>query len=1063
MQEDNFNFVNSQALAQHYLDIIVRANSALGEVALIAVEAIALEMLKFRTLALPKQRFIASQDILRELYSLNILQESQNSRITFGHQTLLDVLVISGAVRNGITLNKFIETLPPVPFVRPSIRSFVAQLALSHRREFRKQIKTVLSSSIEFHIRRLVAESFAEQLPLDEDWPLLRDLRSKHRDVFLVIYTSAKSPQWHHFWLKHLVPLLKTTRDAEGLATHAHHIAQWINDDSAGVLSLWTDVLALEYLGEFRIADRLGIYLSEIKSENMTTIAPLLKRLLEVSPTKNKFLGRIIARCTNLEIIDDIFLWNYIINGISDEDLLRHNFDSMLRCQAHEFGDKNENFLHQRMMESSALLNLVLDSIERWSEMRVAHYDEPLPEYRSGFLTDTSFYTIHSKQDMHHVESLNFLLNAVEGAILHHAKKNTAWWQSNRERLCFNHEGALLYFAVLACTASPETNVELIGRMLSNPNILVSQLNYELGELANSAFWLLDFSVQDDVLKKFLTLWNNDSGDDDFWVIKARAELIIAIPSYLRSPDAQDLVDSYEKKAGLLIRQPSILSHGGVVSAPFSFEVFLNTSDAGVLALLYHYHGHSDRHGFSADFLIGGETEVGAQLQEASSRDPSRFLGLLKTHWENIPDKFRDNLLYGVSTYLAHRHGNLQANEQWHPIDEPDPILLADQIIDELETHPFFWHHNRTAAEALEACANVIHDYQRVEKLVFLAIEFENFFETNPLTGDNIDHLSQGINMARGKVAEALMILANHTAKSKKQLPESLISALYRFAKIEVPAISSLILRRLPYLQSEMFSLGWDLFHITMRDAEGLWRTAEPCLYYAYHDNFEVIEPLLARLRNEGNGKDLVTWGRISALAALTGKTDFHQLLENLVELDSTDAWTGAANVWTNCRNIQLHQDLCLTGIGFGLSEKSIHANAVAAKMDNIFRETTMLVSMPIELIRDCLAVFERDSNSNNNRLFGFHEWLNATSLLQPEQALAASEVYLSYLSRSKPFLHDYDNSLTQLLTRLFTEAEEQEEDDGGAMLHRVVAIQDTLLSMGLDSVADWLKAAERP
>lgn len=49
------------------------------------------------------------------------------------------------------------------------------------------------------------------------------------------------------------------------------------------------------------------------------------------------------------------------------------------------------------------------------------------------------------------------------------------------------------------------------------------------------------------------------------------------------------------------------------------------------------------------------------------------------------------------------------------------------------------------------------------------------------------------------------------------------------------------------------------------------------------------------------------------------------------------------------------------------------------------------------------------------------------------------------------------------LLTRLFAQAEEQEELDGGAMLQRVVAVQDTLLALGVNGVNDWLKDAERP
>ena len=58
---------------------------------------------------------------------------------------------------------------------------------------------------------------------------------------------------------------------------------------------------------------------------------------------------------------------------------------------------------------------------------------------------------------------------------------------------------------------------------------------------------------------------------------------------------------------------------------------------------------------------------------------------------------------------------------------------------------------------------------------------------------------------------------------------------------------------------------------------------------------------------------------------------------------------------------------------------------------------------------------------------------------------------------------YDYDNQLTQVLTRLFSEAEEREESDHGAMLRRVVILQDTMLSLGVNGIGDWLRAAERP
>ena len=49
-----------------------------------------------------------------------------------------------------------------------------------------------------------------------------------------------------------------------------------------------------------------------------------------------------------------------------------------------------------------------------------------------------------------------------------------------------------------------------------------------------------------------------------------------------------------------------------------------------------------------------------------------------------------------------------------------------------------------------------------------------------------------------------------------------------------------------------------------------------------------------------------------------------------------------------------------------------------------------------------------------------------------------------------------------QLMTRLFAEAEEQEELDKGNLLRRVIIIQDKLLSLGEPNVDKWLDAAER-
>lgn len=1061
----SFNVVTSQELAQRYLDTIVLANDELGDVAIQAIEAIASEMLRIRSLVVPHQRFSASQDIQRKLCSLNVLQETQDRKLTFGHQTLLDVLVISKAMRNGITLNDFISDLSPVPFVRPSIRSFIAQLALGERREFRKQLRTVLTGNAAFHIKRLIAESFAEQKPQNEDWPFIRDLREKQRDVFQVIYIVGSSIEWHHFWLDFLIPSLIMARDSDGIAMHVNRIAQWSNVDTTRVTSFWMEVLTLDWFDANIVADQLTLRLSQIKKENIAIIAPLLDRLLAIQRSEHSSLGKAVACCVTEGIMDDTFLWNYITGDLQEKDILEFKFARKLRCHAHEYGNRNENFIRQRMEKSCILLELAIKAIEHWSQLRSSRYRKTQLGYRYGFLGDTSYENSHRMRDIHHADSMEILFDAVEAGILYQAKINSDWWKENCEDLCFNLEGALLYFGILACTSSPESNIDLIGRMLCDQDMLTFKLSYELGELIKSAFRLLPEQVQNAVMKNILTIHDEYLSEEfKLWRMQSQVMFIAPIPCYLRSNESQKILDEYERIAGKFTRGPHIHSQAGWVRAPFSYDVFTGVSNKAVLKLLSHYAGHTQREW--DDFLIGGEEEVGGQLREASSRQPLRFLKFLSSYWIDIPVKFRDDIMSGVATYLAYRYGNLNPNETWEPLEEPNASLLASKILDELERHQTHWRCNASSAKALEACANVIQEIQEAERLIFLTIGFAGLNEVDPIEGDSVDLITLGINMVKGDITEALMILANNFLEQEKKLPKLLVPTLKRFAGDEHPAIRALVLQHLPFMQSKSFDLGWNLFHLAIKDFSGLWSVAERCLYYSYHAHFEIVQPLLVSIYNDGGDKDVETWGRISALSAMTGHINFDKFIKDLNTLDKKEAWLGATHVWTNRENIHQHNEQCLKGIEAGLKTNSPHAIEVAKQFDHIFDDSEGVIYVPLEIVDLCFSVFKNNINTEESKQYQFyrlHEWLNAISLHDPELALSATEKYLIFARHSRQYLYDHHNSLTQLMTRLFAEAEEREESDQGIMLERVVAVQDMLLALGVEGVADWLKAAERP
>lgn len=1063
-QGGSFNVVTSQALAQRYLATVVQANSTLGDAAMQAIEAMATEMLRLRSLAVPKLQFCASQDTLRTLLSHNVLIEMQDGQLTFGHQTLVDVLVISGAVRQSVTLSVFIQNLSPVPFVRPSIRSFIAQLATGDRREFRKQLRTVLTSTNAFHIRRLVAECFAEQIPQDEDWPLLRDLRATHHDVFQVIYTQAVRVEWHHFWFKHLLPVLKDTRDVDGLTKHVYRVSQWKNDDAAGVIAFWIEVLSMEGVNKAQFVSSMAHAVTEIHAQHSVLLAPLLEILLKLPRQEYSFLGNALAHCMKFGNLDDAVLWHYVAGEVRDEDALEYHFGKKLHCQPHEFGNSKDNFLADRMRKSTALLDMAIASIEQWSQIKRSRYGDPPANYWSGFLRETSYNDTHSNVDHQHLDAERILLDAVESAVVHHANTQSHWWQKSRERLCSSAEGSLRYFTVLACTATPASNLDVIERMLCDKPLLESDLSHELGTLMQNSFMRLGGDAQDAIQAIILSLHQENAAEAEYrpWILKKQAQLILTIPCHLRSFATQEVLNECEKSFWPLERTPDIGLRGGMVSAPFSFEVFHAASDEAVLRLLAHYNGY-DRNSFD-DFLVGGEREVGMQLREAASRHPTRFLKLLPTHWAQIPSRFGDDIMDGVAAYLAHRYGNLQTNANWCAVEEPDAASLAQQVLDELERHPAHWHHNRTSSSALQACSHVVQTTQDAERLVFWTIDFLTLREKSSISGDSVDLLTTGINMARGHIAEALMILANRLQENGITWPDLLVTTLRKFAADEHSAIRALILRRLPYLQSLQPDIGWELFDLAMQEnVPGLWAMAEPCLYHAYHQKFDIVAPLLTRLYRNGQDKDLEAWGRISALAALSKQIDFPWLLSQLVKRNANETWRGAASVWTHPGNMQQHRDQCLTGLQVGLSTENPNAAAVARKCRGLFRETKPLVSLPTDLIQRCFTLLEAETESTHGDVYGFDAWLNATSIRDPMSALESTEIYLTYIRRKKPYFYDHENNLTQLLTRLFAQAEEQEESDRGAMLHRVVAVQDTLLALGVNGVNDWLKVAERP
>jgi len=598
--------------------------------------------------------------------------------------------------------------------------------------------------------------------------------------------------------------------------------------------------------------------------------------------------------------------------------------------------------------------------------------------------------------------------------------------------------------------------------LVTDKHMLESRLSYELGSLIHASFLYLDEHVQDSVMTAILTLRDDENINEKPWVLTARVELLSAIPVYLRSPEAQATLASWEKSFGTCIRQPHIGSRSGWVGAPFSYERFIEGSDYAVLKILSHY-TKEGRSNYEYDFLVGGAEQVERQLCEAASRSPVRFMRLLSEHWGNIPERFHDDMLDGAATYLAHRYGSLHFDaNQWNPIEEPDSQALVGLILNEIEQHSSSWWHCRAAAKALGACANVIKDERDAERLLFAAVGFLSCRERD-YDSDSRDLINTGINMIRGDVAEAVMIIATKWAETRRPFPELLVPTLRRFACDPHPAVRALVLRRLPYFQSHAPELGWEIFYLALEVGdERLWQVAEPCLYYAYHNRFDEVSRVLERIVSSATGNALETWGRISALAALSGHIELPDLISQLQPLSSVDAWTGAATVWSNKENLTQHFEQCVFGMSVGLQEAADIALSVSRELSSLFGKDQPPPLIPSDIIDKYLSVIEQDQSNNRFHLYDFEAWLNVMSQCRPEEALVSAERFAVFVRRTNYHLYDRGD-ISQLMTRLFREAEEREESDNGVMLRRVITLQDAFLAIGVNGLQDWLRDAERP
>jgi len=807
------------------------------------------------------------------------------------------------------------------------------------------------------------------------------------------------------------------------------------------------------------MASTLSFSLHDFKDWTTPGVRELMGKLIQHPHPNRDFLGTRLAKWIDATDGGDELLWQYIIREITSEDISKYQLSGKLRCAPHEFGS-DHGFLERRMTRSESLLDSASSTLEDWSRRK---FDDLVPPnwFAKGFLRETSYGDTHSRGDHHHIDAGNVLMRAVEAACLVHARANTQWWRDHEAHLRQSAEGALRYIAILAYTEAPSPNLDGIRSVLLDKDMLEYRWLFELGKLIHAAFYLLDETTQDGVTARILDLHAEHYLRDSVpvpWIIEARRDLLASIPCYLRSPVADTFLREACQRYGQPEDEPHIETSGGTVVAPFSHEKFLLTSDEGVIRILDHYKG-DDRDLWEHHQYIGGSREVAYQLSIATSKLPNRFLPLLSNYWSKLDDGYRESILTGVTNHLRYRFAHLSPNGSWDPLETPSGPELADKLLNELDMHPGFWRGNRVAAQALEACAYVVESQESADVIVFHLVGMLYATDPGQDRQSGMDLVSIAINSTRGNAAEAALILANRWAEAGRPLPEMLATTLCRFAKDEHPAVRVVLLRRLPVLQYWLPELGWRVFDLaTVGGNAEIWTEAEQCLYYAYHQHFDLVAPHLDRMCEAGAFE---SWGRIAALAYLAGHIPVHEFFHHLIEVTEGSAWKGAIQVFACNAGADEHRDTCIGALLWMLEHTPTPSDAANQIHHHLFSLTPPIRRLPVGFVQLFFRARNQVEGERCGPLFSFLEWLSVIAPNSPDEVLEAMETMLAHeQSPSTDLWHSDDFSV---LSSLFHEAEEREQSDSGQFLTRVIALQDALLKIGANGLDQWLKDAERP
>lgn len=1019
-----------------------------------SLHRIALRMLARHRMEIMEEETELQEEDIRILQSLHILEKSGHSNLRFGHQTYLDLILVTNAIRQGKTLSAYAGELPPVPFVRPIVRTYFFYLRSHNSERFRQELRGLLDSSqIAFHLKRLMVSSLAEVMPEPNDQALVRYLFQSKNELFLLFFRNIKQYEWFLFLRRNWFDAICQSHDESWLGWMVHQAGEFYEFHPKEITDFWLNVLEFSWPNHESLKENIISSLEKHDIANINETFPLLKNILShryqdeyVSFSVEQILMKMPKG--EIEKYDDL-LFSWVANGY-DHHLPEclETLQKSLRCSGKHFS-RNHDFLENAIKSSPCLLGKCLDHIIQWvnylyesGKDRKSHLDYHFSHYGSLPLLASE-------------KEFSFLVTLVRKACMEKSAQEEEWWTKKLPDLMreVDKNPALMFIVVSSLLKNPAKYLaeskQLITHFISKEsNIFI----HELCQLFKYISLYLDEIELHSMIDPLFDIYQSNN---DAWKKERSVIYLKAIPQPWKTQKIIALLEM-AKQEGIsphLCLPADETKVSKSISSAVPSECFLRFSENEVLRILNHFHGIDDQN----HFINGVEPDIGDQLQKAISTAPAQFDYLWKKNWTDLDEQIHNAVLGGLTDHLYHLYG--QAKEDKREVrEEPEVQEIANTILSLIRKTEDI--REDTLASALKASSLIVfEDEKQYQEIINYLKRFINYVDQYVEEIEEID-IGRVLNSPIGSAIQAAFILFEK--KRGKGISSEHMQLLRDFAVMENLSVKTFYIDRMLPLLNDNREMAWELFNEMVTD-EQLYGTDEVYhyLYYCYHKEIDLVIPHMKAMHASQSDSIGKNWGQLEVLCYLGNKITKEVFEEELKSARTDTSWKGALNVYLS--NLEDRHDAeskniinkCLEEIRFILDSKK----------EALTRETNLIHTFCSSEIQDhtliqLVKIILEKKPSICIKGHTFFSWMAKAAPNHIDTILEMMET-LSQNTVAEDWKYFYGSEILTVITELFKEGESREISDQGQFLRRSLAIIERLQKKHVN-LDDWYNNFER-